>query len=139
MIFEYQLPSRRSQVVTLFPAGPASDSLVPAPRVAWLVALAHKLEDLIRSGRVKDYAELARLAQVSAARIAQIVLLGQLAPDIQEYILFLSAEQSGLITEPELRRIAREPRWDRQRAALERLLAAARVAAASPFLRQVKK
>jgi hypothetical protein len=90
--------------------------------VARLVALAHKLEGLIRSSRVKDNAELARLAQVSAARITQIMILGQLAPDIQEYILFLSAEHSELITEQQLREIAGEPRWDRQRASFERLL-----------------
>jgi hypothetical protein len=122
MIFEYKIPSRRDQVVTMLQPAPASEPLDPAPRVARLVALAHKLEGLVGSGRVKDYAELARMARVSPARIAQIVILGQLAPDIQEYILFLSAEPSGLITEPGLRAIAREPRWDLQRAAFERLL-----------------
>jgi hypothetical protein len=72
---------------------------------------------------VKDYGELARLAHVSPGRIAQIVILGQLAPDIQEYILFLTAEHSGLISEQQLREIASEPRWDRQRTSFERLMA----------------
>jgi hypothetical protein len=90
--------------------------------VARLVALSHKLEALVRSGRVKDYAELARLARVSPARIAQIVILGQLAPDIQEYILFLTLEDGMRLTEPKLRAIAREPRWDKQREQFERLL-----------------
>jgi len=94
-----------------------------APRVARLVALANKLEELVRSGAVKDYRELARLAQVSPARIAQIVLLAWLAPDLQERILFLATDEAGWITEHELRRIAREPRWDRQRARFEQLLA----------------
>ena len=62
---------------------------------------------------MKDYVELANLRQVSPARVAQIVVLGQLAPDIQEYLLFLSAEHAGLIGERQLREIAREPRWDR--------------------------
>jgi hypothetical protein len=54
------------------------------------VALAHRLEALVRSGEVKDYVELAAIAYVSPARIAQIVILSQLAPDIQEYVLFTS-------------------------------------------------
>jgi hypothetical protein len=86
------------------------------------VALAHKLEGLVRSGAVKDYVELANLRQVSPARLAQIVVLGQLAPDIQEYFLFLSAEHAGLIGERQLREVAREPRWDRQRARFRQLL-----------------
>ena len=69
-----------------------------------------------------DYAKLAKLAHVSAARIAQIVILAQLAPDIQEYILFLSGEHAGLIAERELRHIAHEPLWDRQRALFGDLL-----------------
>jgi hypothetical protein len=65
---------------------------------------------------------LATLAHVSAARIAQIVVLAQLAPDIQEYVLFLSAEHAGRIPESELRAIAREPLWARQRAQFDGLL-----------------
>jgi hypothetical protein len=52
-----------------------------------MVALAHKLDELVRMGVVKDYAELARLGHVSAARISQIMMLSQLAPAVQEYIL----------------------------------------------------
>jgi len=77
---------------------------------------------MVRSGSVKDYGELARTAQVSPARIHQIVILSQLAPDIQEYVLFLSSEHAGLITEPLLREIARELVWDRQRDAFRTLL-----------------
>ena len=90
MTFEYKIPTRSARTLPAFEHAPRRESR--APRVARLVALAHKLEELIRSGRVKDYAELSRLARVSPARIAQIVILGQLAPYIQEYILFLPAE-----------------------------------------------
>jgi hypothetical protein len=65
-----------------------------------------------------------RARWVSSARIGQIVILGQLAPAIQEHILFLPAEHAALIAERELRQIAREPRWDLQRARFEQLLAA---------------
>ena len=123
MTFEYKIPNRRTPSLPVFRQEPGVEPRDRPQRVARLVAMAHKLEALIRSGQAKDYGELARLAHVSPARIAQIVILGQLAPDIQESILFLSAEHSGLITEQGLREIAREPRWDRQRASFERLMA----------------
>jgi hypothetical protein len=65
---------------------------------------------------------VAQQAQVAPTRISQIVILAYLAPDIQEYVLFLSAEYSGLITELQLRNIARELLWDRQRAMFAELL-----------------
>jgi hypothetical protein len=40
----------------------------------------------------------------------------------QEYILFLSAADARFITELALRKISREPRWDRQRALFEQFL-----------------
>ena len=43
------------------------------PRIARLLALALRFDGLIRSGAVRDYAELARLGQVSRARITQII------------------------------------------------------------------
>jgi len=121
MTFEYKIATRRGGL-PVFRAEPASDPVGRPPRVVRLVALAHRLEALVRSGEVKDYVELAALAYVSPARIAQIVILSQLAPDIQEYVLFLSAQHAGLIAERELREIAREPRWDRQRAVFRQML-----------------
>jgi hypothetical protein len=119
--FEYTISTKRRALPPLQPQFP-NEPVGRAPRVARLLALAHKLETMVQVGEVKDYAELAKLARVSAARIAQIVILAQLAPDIQEYILFLSAEHAGRIAESELRGIAREPRWDRQRAQFNSLL-----------------
>ncbi len=58
------------------------------PRLSQLMALAIHMDDLIRRGEVADYADLARLAHVSRARITQIMNLLLLAPDIQEAILF---------------------------------------------------
>jgi hypothetical protein len=65
------------------------------PRVAKLLALAHRFEGLVRSGEVADYAALARLGRVSRARISQIMSLLSLTPDVQEQILFLPRTQSG--------------------------------------------
>jgi hypothetical protein len=121
--FEYKIPRRRGRALPAFRLRSASDTLTRPPRLARLVALAHKLEAQVRSGRVKDFRELARLAQVTPARIGQIVILAQLAPAIQERILFLPSENDVPLAERELRVIAREPRWDRQQDLFERLLA----------------
>jgi hypothetical protein len=59
------------------------------------MALALRFEQLLRSGAVGDYAELARLGPVSRARLTQIMNLLHLAPDIQEQILFLPRVPSG--------------------------------------------
>ena len=60
------------------------------PRVARLMALALRFDELIRSGAVKNQAELARLGHVSRARVSQIMCLLLLAPDIQAPCLWAS-------------------------------------------------
>jgi hypothetical protein len=45
------------------------------------MALALRLEELVRSGAVANYATLAALGRVSRARISQILNLVLLAPD----------------------------------------------------------
>jgi hypothetical protein len=122
MIVEYKIPTRRGGALPAFRPEPAEEPVGRPPRVARLVALAHRLETLVRCGEVKDYVELARLGHVTPARIAQIVILSQLAPQIQEYLLFLSSEHAGLIGELQLREVARELHWDQQRARFEKML-----------------
>ena len=86
-------------------------------RVARLMALALRFDALIRSGAVKNHAELARLGHVSRARISQIVSLLLLAPDIQEELLFLPAVRRGRapILLCHLWPIAANPDWACQR------------------------
>src|SRR4051794_9829142 len=73
--------------------GPTPEGASPpvgrVPKLARLMALAIRLDNLLRAGDVGDYAELARIGHVSRARVTQIMNLLQLAPDIQEAILFL--------------------------------------------------
>jgi hypothetical protein len=87
------------------------------PRISRLLALAIRFDGLIRQGAVRDYAELARLGGVSRARISQIMDLLNLAPDIQEEILFLPRMQKGRdpITERELRGLVGIVSWGEQR------------------------
>jgi hypothetical protein len=119
---EFTVPFRR--IVSALPilTEPIREPQRRAPRIARLLALAHKLDTMVRSGEIADYIQLARLGHVSPARLSQIMLLLHLAPAIQEYILFLSPADAQFVTELGLRKIAREPRWDRQRELFEQFL-----------------
>jgi hypothetical protein len=87
------------------------------PRVARLLALALKFEELIDSGQVSNYAALAQLARISRSRVTQMISLLNLAPDIQEEILFLGPEQAQRlgICEPSLRKLTATLLWSKQR------------------------
>jgi hypothetical protein len=88
------------------------------------MALAIRYEGLIRTGVIRDYADIARLGGVSRARVSQIMDLLNLAPEIQEEILFLPRTVSGRdrITERNLRSVICELDWNRQRAEAARTL-----------------
>jgi hypothetical protein len=87
------------------------------PRVSRLMALAIRFDQLIRDGVVADRAELARLGNVTRARLTQIMNLLSLAPDIQEELLLLPAMEQGrdTITEKVLRPIIAMECWNAQR------------------------
>lgn len=88
------------------------------PRVAQVLALALQFQEMIDTGEVRGYADLARLGCVSRERISQIMILTWLAPDIQQAILMLPPTPGGRfpICEDMLHPIARIPLWDEQRA-----------------------
>ena len=83
-------------------------------RVSRVMALAIQCDPLIRDGMIKNQSELAHYAQVTTARMTHIMWLTNLAPDIQEAILFPPRVESGpdKIKEIEVRRIARVMDWD---------------------------
>jgi hypothetical protein len=95
------------------------------PRVARLMALAIRLDALLRAGTVTDISELARLAHVTQPRMTQIMNLNLLATDIQERILFFPPTTSGRdpINERRLRPIAARVSWKEQRVLWQNLLA----------------
>ena len=84
----------------------------PVPRIARLLALAHKWEGMVRRGEIKDYAEIARLTGLTRGRVTQICSLTLLAPDIQEAIL--SPAPTSLDSRA-LRRVLTHARWEVQR------------------------
>ena len=87
------------------------------PRVSRLMALAIKFERLVREAAVRNYRELAEAGQISRARMSQIMHLSDLAPEIQEELLFLPKTVAGpdRFTEKGLRQVARSIDWDLQK------------------------
>src|SRR5262245_9758080 len=88
-------PGRGTRTGLPSSAGAASLPLGRVPRVSRLMALALRLDELVRTGQVANYSALAALGHVTRARICQIMNLLQLAPDIQEALLSLPPTQRG--------------------------------------------
>jgi hypothetical protein len=91
------------------------------------MALAIRLDCLVRSGEVMDQADLACVDQVTRARVTQIMNLLQLAPHIQEAILFLprTVKDRDPIQERTVRPIAGILDWCKQRRLWEEAKSAA--------------
>ncbi|GIW80431.1 MAG: hypothetical protein KatS3mg105_2238 [Gemmatales bacterium] len=103
------------------PARPIEPGRIP--RVARLMALAIRFEAMLRDGVVESYTELAALGHVTRPRISQIMNLLNLAPEIQEELLFLPRTQRGRdpIQLRQLQPIASTPDWRKQRRMWEAL------------------
>ena len=94
------------------------DSFVP--RIARLMALAIRLEGLVRDESFQNYAELAQLGRVTRARMTQIMKLLQLASDLQEQLLFLPPCKG--LNERNLRAVVQELDWSKQRPIFEKMI-----------------
>ena len=93
-----------------------SSTMGRIPRVTRLLVLAHRIDGMIRSGEIRDWAQAARLVGVTRARMSQIANLLLLAPKIQECILNLATVTRGQdsVTEHALRGVATHANWQRQ-------------------------
>jgi hypothetical protein len=91
------------------------------------MALALRLDDQVRQGKLTSHSEAAALGCVSRARISQIMNLLNLAPDVIEALLFLPRTQRGRdpIHLRLLQPIASTFDWRKQRRLWRELLAAA--------------
>ncbi len=107
--------------------GNAPPKLTPpegrTPHISKLMALAIKFERLLMTGAVRNQSDLARAGRVTSARVSQIMNLNNLAPDIQEEILFLPRVIQGRskLSEQLLRPLTCMPDWTHQRRAWARL------------------
>lgn len=111
------LPTRAS-------ARPVGVDRRPA-RVARVLALAHHIEAGIANGRWKNASEVSRALGLSRNRLSQVLALLNLAPDIQERVLFLEAVNGDEpITEKKLFvKVARLASWSEQRSEYRKLSA----------------
>jgi hypothetical protein len=85
--------------------------------------LAWHVEGLVRSGTLASYAAAARLGHISRARLSHLLSLLNLAPDLQEQLLFLHRPARGRDT-PTLRQVltvAAVLDWQEQRRRWRRL------------------
>ncbi len=98
---------------------PAEPAIVTGKlaRVTCLMAIAIHFDQLISEGAIADFSEIARLENVSRARVTQILNLRLLAPNIQEAILRLPRTTSGhdRFNFREIQSIALESDWKVQR------------------------
>jgi hypothetical protein len=87
-------------------------------RVAVTLALAHRIRNEILSGEIQSQADAARKLGLTRARLSQILELTNLAPEIQEEILFLEViDRREPLRERALRGVLRASAWAEQRAA----------------------
>ena len=94
------------------------------PRISRLMALAIRMDEMLRRGEAQDTIELAELGKVSQPRLTQILSLSLLAPEIQEALLYLPREMTGRskIHERNLRPITRQLCWVKQREMWSKLI-----------------
>jgi len=94
---------------------PPTTAAVRVPRVVKTLALAHRMDAMIAAGEVKDYAQAARILNLTRSRVSQITSLLLLAPAVQEAILDLPMTTGrDPVTERQLRPIVAEPDWNVQ-------------------------
>ncbi len=114
-----EFKSGKRTAKTIAQAGTQPEQPTPGriPRITKMMALAIRLDHLIKSGQVTDQAELARVGQVSRARLTQIMDLNLLAPDIQEEILYLNdaCQCCAFPIEHSVRKIVKLVDWVKQR------------------------
>ena len=85
------------------------------PRVTQVLALAISFQDMIATGKARNYKELAKRSGVSAERLSQVMKLIWLAPTIQQEILNLVSRSGRYpLTEHAARRIAVRWSWPEQ-------------------------
>ncbi len=108
---------RKGHTKRFVDAPPTAPEPVRRPaRVAIMLALAHKIQQAIDRGVVRDRAEVARRLGLTRARVTQLLALPLLAPDIQETILFAEAtDGKEPMAERQLRCITKTADWTAQR------------------------
>lgn len=121
---EFKTGKRSAKTIVEAGTQPERPTPVRLPRVTKMMALAIRLDHLIKSGQVTDQVELARVGHVSRARLTKIMDLNLLAPNIQEEILFYTHAPllPSILHERAVRQIAKLTSWHSQQLNWKRLL-----------------
>jgi len=93
------------------------------PRISRWMALAIHLSHRIEKGELKNQAAIATAGKVTRARLSQIMSLNQLAPDLQEWLLFLPRISRGAdpIQMRHVTPITKVSDWNEQRTVWQQL------------------
>ncbi len=92
------------------------------PRVVELLKQAQEWQRQLENGDIENRAQIARQENISRARVTQIFMLLNLAPEIQEQILKLSKSVTQPVTERMLRPITQIDDPVEQRAGFEGMI-----------------
>lgn len=131
---KFEKPKRGGHVQLIAPGTESLekpvDATPPVPTIVRSLVRAHAYERLIRSGAATSYADVAAMVKQTTARLSQLAMLLNLAPDLQAEILELAAPENrgATVDEKEVRRIANEPDWGKQRRAWREMMARGREA-----------
>lgn len=79
-----------------------------------MLALAHYFEKLVREGKARDYAHVARLTGMTRARVCQIVGLMMLPAGVQKSIVMHRDSDSS---ERSVRPLLQSPLWEQANSA----------------------
>lgn len=108
-IHQARFPPRPLPILSV----PLRESAGRLPRITRLLALAHRIEGMIRAGDLHDWAVAARLLGLTRGRMTQIANLLLLAPEIQGSVLSLPRVRAGgdRLTEHRVRALSSLPDW----------------------------
>jgi hypothetical protein len=122
MKIDFTVPFRRMVTAPTFAIEPFREPQGRAPRIARLVARAHKLDAMARSGEIAGYSQMARLGHnLTSAPHSNHGAAASGAGHPGTHSVSLPS-RCPVHHRLELRKIAREPRWDRQHALFQQFL-----------------
>jgi hypothetical protein len=121
---QFHVATKRSGTKQIHSGAKRAIPVGRVPRIGRLLALAHHCFRLVRSGAIINQSELACFGQISTTRMTQRMWLDNLAPDIQEEILFPPRTIQGrdTIKEADISPIAKTLDWDKRRKMWQKLI-----------------
>ncbi|MBU2540677.1 MAG: recombinase family protein [Candidatus Omnitrophica bacterium] len=104
------------------PVPPNQINIKNEPLLRQRLILAHQIQDVIASDRVKDLKQMAEWLNLGDVKIYLIMNALMLAPNIQEEILLSDNKNISLIPEYKINKICRELNWEKQNEMWQKLL-----------------